>query len=175
MEIGSIFLLLAVLVLAALFVARPFFEGGRMVAVSVDEQALSALMAERDRLILALQELDFDHALNKIPAEDYPSMRADLMQKAATALRQLDVLQAKPMPTDAESRLEAVIAARRADSAQSTASAPLTGSTIDDDVEAMIAARKAARKEKSGGFCAKCGKAVLSSDLFCPNCGQSLR
>lgn len=173
MEIGSIFLLLAVLVLAALFVARPFFEGRRMTAVSTDEQTVYALMADRDRLILTLQELEFDHVLNKIPAEDYPTMRAELMQKAADVLRKLDVLQAKSASADAESRLEAVIAARRADAAQKAM--PAINPAIDDSIEALIAARKASRKEKSGGFCSKCGKAVLSTDLFCPNCGQSLR
>ena len=173
MEIGSIFLLLAVLVLAALFIARPFFEGRRMTAVSAEEQTRSALMADRDRLILTLQELEFDHVLNKIPDEDYPTMRADLMQKAADVLRKLDVLQAKSASADAESRLEAVIAARRADSAQKVS--PAINQDTDDSLEALIAARKATRKEKSGGFCSKCGKAVLSTDLFCPNCGQSLR
>jgi hypothetical protein len=175
MEIGSIFLLLAVLLLASLFVARPFFEGRRMTAVSADEQALSALMADRDRLILTLQELEFDHVLHKIPAEDYPTMRADLMQKAADVLRQLDAFQAKSAPTDAESRLEAVIAARRADAAPSARKSASIDPTTDDSIEAMIAARKASRKEKSGGFCAKCGKAILVTDHFCPNCGQSLR
>lgn len=173
MEIGSIFLLLAVLMLASLFVARPFFEGRRMTAVSAEDQTLSSLMADRDRLILTLQELEFDHVLHKIPAEDYPTMRADLMQKAADVLRKLDALQAKSASTDAESRLEAVIAARRADSAQKAI--PAINPVTDDSIEALIAARKATRKEKSGGFCAKCGKAVLSTDLFCPNCGQSLR
>ncbi|MBL1173273.1 MAG: zinc-ribbon domain-containing protein, partial [Chloroflexi bacterium] len=44
----------------------------------------------------------------------------------------------------------------------------------DDDVEALIAARRKARKEKSGGFCPRCGKPVLASDRFCPHCGKSI-
>ncbi len=165
-------MLLAVLILAALFVARPFLEGRQRQAVSADDQELSSLLAERDRLVTVLQELDFDHALHKIPAEDYPTMRADLMQKAASVLRRLDSYQAtRSTPADAESRLEAVIAARRADAPQNAASAP----EADDAIEALIATRKATRSEKSGGFCSKCGKPVLQSDLFCPHCGQPLR
>lgn len=173
MEIGSIFLLLAVLILAAFFVARPFIEERRMQTVSAQDQTHSALLAERERLILALQELDFDHVLHKIPAEDYPSMRAALIQKAADVLRQLDSFQeAEYAPDDAERRIEAAVAARRADAAaQSTRPDPET----DDAIESLIAARKAARREKSGGFCAKCGKPILHSDIFCSSCGQPLR
>lgn len=172
MEIGSIFLLLAVLILAAFFVARPFIEERRMQAVSSQDQAHSSLLAERERLILALQELDFDHVLHKIPAEDYPSMRAELMQKAANVLRQLDTFQdATSAPDDAETRIEAAVAARRADAAQSAR----PDSETDDAIEELIASRKAARREKSSGFCAKCGKPVLHSDIFCSSCGQPLR
>ena len=167
MEIGAILLLLAIFVLATLFVARPFLESRRMSAVSTEEQELSSLMAERDRLITTLQELDFDQTLGKIPADDYPTMRAELMQRAADVLRKLDALQAsRSTPADAESRLEAVIAARRADAAASP--------EADDAIEELIASRKAARKEKSAGFCPQCGKAILRSDRFCPHCGKPL-
>ena len=173
MEIGSILLLLAILLLAALFVARPFLENRRMLAVSAEEQELSSLMAERDRLITTLQELDFDQTLGKIPAEDYPAMRAELMQRAADVLRKLDAFQAaQSAPGDAESRIEAVIAARRADAAAKSVSPNLES---DDALEGLIASRKAARKEKSAGFCPKCGKAILRSDRFCPHCGQPIK
>ena len=173
MEIGSVLLLLAVFVLAAAFVARPFLENRRMAPVSADEQELSALMAERDRLITTLQELDFDQPLGKIPAEDYPAMRAELLQRAADVLRKLDAFQAaQSAPGDAESRIEAVIAARRADAAAQSASPSIES---DDALEEMIASRKAARKEKSAGFCPKCGKAILRSDRFCPHCGKPIK
>ena len=172
MELGSILLLLAILILTALFVARPFLENRRMLAVSAEEQELSSLMAERDRLITTLQELDFDQTLGKIPADDYPAMRAELMQQAASVLRKLDAFQAaQSAPTDAESRIEAVIAARRADAAAHSASPNLE---TDDMLEERIASRKAARKEKSAGFCSKCGKPVLRSDRFCPHCGLKI-
>jgi NADH pyrophosphatase NudC (nudix superfamily) len=161
MEIGAIFLLLAVIVLTILFVARPFWEHRRVTTVSNAERELSTLLAGRDRLITALQELDFDHTLGKIPSEDYPAMRADLLQRAADVLRKLDALQPQSTTArDAESRIEAVIAAQPAS---------------DDDVEALVASRKAGRKEKSAGFCPKCGKPVLRSDRFCPHCGKSIK
>jgi rubrerythrin len=174
MEIGAIFLLLAVILLVMLFVARPFIEQRRTTAVSSEEHELSSLMAERDRLITALQELDFDHTLGKIPSEDYPSTRAELLQHAAEVLRKLDAYPAfgqAAARSDAESRIEAVIAARRADAAVENSAE----SVSDDDLESLIAARKSGRKEKSAGFCPKCGKPMLHSDRFCPHCGKSIK
>jgi hypothetical protein len=173
MELGAIFLTFALTLLAAGFIARPFFERRKIGVVSAEEHELSSLLAERDRLITALQELDFDNTLGKIPAEDYPSQRAALMQKAADAIRRLDELQPRRISgKDAESRIEAVIASRRADAAINQ-QAPEAVS--DDDLEALISARRSERKEKSGGFCPKCGKPVLRTDKFCPSCGKSIR
>jgi NADH pyrophosphatase NudC (nudix superfamily) len=177
MDIGAIFLLFIVMIAAVLFVARPFIQNRRIQALSTDDQQLSALLAERDRLITALQELDFDHTLGKIPAEDYPATRAGLMQHAAEVLRKLDTFQAQfsGPADDAEDRIEAVIAVRRADAAVGkTASVVRDLSKSDDDLETLIASRKAARKEKSAGFCPQCGKAIQRSDRFCPHCGKRI-
>ncbi len=173
MDLGAVFLLLATLLLIGLFISSPFVDRHRMTVVSAEEQELSSLLAERDRLLSALQDLDFDHTLGKIPDNDYPRMRADLMQQAANVLRRLDTFQPQAASdADVESRIEAVIAARRVDAAaQHKDDAPLS----DDDFEALIAARRAAQKEKTGGFCPKCGKPVLRSDHFCPHCGNPIK
>ena len=171
MDIGAIFLLLSVCLLVGLFVARPFMER-RFVSSSGGDQALSSLLAERDRLISALQDLDFDFTLGKIPAQDYPAMRANLLQRASDVLRNLDALQPQTAGrADAESRVEAVIAARRVDAAIDNSK---SSTVSDDDIEELVAARRTARKEKSAGFCPKCGKPVLRSDRFCPSCGKSI-
>lgn len=173
MDIGAIFLLLSVVLLTGLFVARPFMERRRASIGGSDDPMLSSLLAERDRLISALQELDFDHALGKIPNQDYPAMRSNLLQRASDVLRQLDLLQPHMAAnSDAESRVEAVIAARRADAA---VTGPQKEEEIsDDDLEELVAARRAVRKDKSAGFCPKCGKPVLRSDRFCPSCGKPI-
>ena len=177
MELGAILLILALSLLVAFFVSQPFFERRAMKLVSPEEHQVSMLMAERDRLINALQELDFDHTLGKIPAEDYPLMRADLLRQAADALRRLDELtpassKAARKPVTAEEQVEAEVAARRTDAAISGQNAALA--TQDDDIEELIAARRAARKEKTAGFCSKCGKPLLKSDKFCPSCGNPI-
>src|SRR6266545_4879735 len=115
MELTAIFFSLAVLILVGMYLYAPFLER-RARGVTEEEHELSALMAERDRVINSLQELDFDFKLGKIPEEDYPTQRAGLLQKGADILRQIDSIAPQPVSTqDTESRLEKAIAARRAD------------------------------------------------------------
>src|SRR5215208_4894031 len=168
MELTAIFFSLAVLILVALYLYAPFMEK-RARRVTEEEHELSALMAERDRVINSLQELDFDFKLGKIPEEDYPAQRATLLQKGADILKKMDAL--APQATsaqDTEARLERAIAARRADASL------VTADVSDADLEAMISSRRKGRKNKSAGFCPKCGKPVMVTDRFCPSCGKSL-
>jgi NADH pyrophosphatase NudC (nudix superfamily) len=168
MELTAIFFSLAVLILVGMYLYAPFLER-RARNVTEEEHELSALMAERDRVINSLQELDFDFKLGKVPEEDYPAQRASLLQKGAEILRKIDTLAPQPVSTqDTEARLEKAIAARRADASVARAE------VSDDDVEAMIAARRKGRRDKSAGFCPRCGKPVMVTDRFCPACGKSL-
>lgn len=177
MELGAILLILALALLVSFFVAQPFLERRTVKLVSSDDHQVSSLLADRDRLITALQELDFDHTLGKIPAEDYPIMRAELLQHAADVLRRLDEFAPATgkgsRKVAAESRVEAAVAARRADAALGQ-SENVVPAANDDDIEELIAARRAARKEKTAGFCAQCGKPLMKSDKFCPACGKPI-
>jgi len=168
MEITAIFFTLAILILVAIYLYAPFMER-RARRVTEEEHELSTLMAERDRVINSLQELDFDFKLGKIPDEDYPTQRATLLQKGADILRRIDIIAPQITSSqDADARIEKAIAARRADA--SVVKAEIS----DDDLESMISARRKTRREKSSGFCPKCGKPVMVSDRFCPSCGKSL-
>lgn len=168
MEIAAILLTTGVTILVGLYLYAPLLERqGRR--VTAEEHELSSLLAERDRVVNSLQELDFDFKLGKIPEGEYPAQRAALLQRGADILRQIDSFSPQSASAqDTESRLEKAVAARRADA--SARQAPLT----DDDLESLIVSRRKARKSKSAGFCPKCGKPVLATDKFCPSCGKSL-
>src|SRR5919109_2262474 len=165
MELTAIFLSLAILIFVGMYLYSPFLER-RARSVTEEEHELSALMAERDRVINSLQELDFDFKLGKIPEEDYPVQRTSLLQKGADILRKIDSL--APNGTEAdrvtgpqgdvETRIERAIAARRADAA--LAKEEFT----DDDLESMISSRRKRRTKKSAGFCPRCGKPVMVTD-----------
>ena len=167
MDINALFFTLAILVLVGLYLYTPLVEG-RARHVTEEEHEVSTLLAERDRVLNSLQELDFDFKLGKIPSEDYPLQRANLLQKGADVLRALDEHTPANNQLDTEERIERAIAERRADLSQAKRG------PSDDDLESMIAARHRTRKEKSAGFCPNCGKPVMVSDRFCPACGKAL-
>ena len=74
----------------------------------------------------------------------------------------------------AEERLEAVVAERRADASVNAAPRHAAIPAGEDELEALVAARRKARQEKAGGFCPKCGKPVTKTDQFCSRCGAVL-
>ena len=166
MDIGSIFLLLALVILVTFFIIQPFFRRQPIVARPVSsKQPLLNLQAERDRVLQALQELDFDYSLGKVPEEDYPSQRSVLVQRGAEVLQKLDMLQPKPAARQGRDRLEDALAARRQELSQAASTPAASASTAvsqNENLEALISARRRARngaapREKSVGFCPQCG------------------
>jgi hypothetical protein len=154
MELQSVLFLLGIFLLVAAFVARPFTQSRRL--TRINDQTRSGLLAERERLLAILRELDFDYSLGKVPEEDYPVQRAELLQLGAEAMKKLDSQSAPPAP-------EAV-----------PPSTKRAAPTTDDEIEDLISKRRSSRREKTGGFCPECGKAILLSDRFCPSCGKTL-
>jgi hypothetical protein len=200
--IGSLFLVLALAMLVAVFLSQPFLRRQKWETSEVNSKAeaqehvRSSLMAEHDRILTALQELDFDNTLGKIPPEDYPVMRASLLKSGADVLRKLDAMEPaghtrgdglreiglQETTASAEERIEAVVAERRADSANMPAPARAKvaaggnghAAGKGDALEDLIASRKRQREEKTGGFCPRCGRTVQKSDKFCARCGSDL-
>ncbi len=173
MDLGAVLLLVALLLAVGLYLSAPLFGRPRR-AVAQETLETSSLMAERDRVIAALQELDFDFKLGKVPAEDYPVQRASLLERGADILRKLDALlpatrAALAGQVDPDARIERAAAAGRADAGS------IESLLADDRIESMLAARRAARRGKSAGFCPRCGKPTLVSDEFCSHCGKRLK
>jgi len=178
--VGSILILLALLLLVGLFITRPILEN-KGTAFSKDDHEISALLAERDRALNALQELDFDFTLGKIPVEDYPAQRALMLQYGVEVLRKLDTHQAQASVESAEDRLEKAIAGRRTDrdlgGSLAAPTQPEKSARIyapNDVLEEKIAERRRLRQEKAAGFCHHCGNPLQRSDQFCPRCGNRI-
>ena len=165
MQIVSIFFTLGILIFVGVFLYMPFLER-RARRVTEEEHETSTLLAERERVVNSLQELENDYQLGKVPEEDYPAQRANFLQRGADVLRKLDELVTSSTQVDTDTRIEHAIATRR----KKVSSKKLT----DDDIESLIASRRKGRKSKSAGFCPKCGKPVMATDRFCPACGKTL-
>jgi len=165
MDLGSILLILSVLVVVVGFVLQPVRER-KSVSVSQEEHKLSALLAERERILDALMELDFDHDLEKIPEEVYPLQRASLLDRGAEIIRQLDEFQTGDRVVGEDSIEEGIKDSR------GKATAP---DIENDSLEAMIAARKKVRKDvDEAKYCHNCGEPIEPDDQFCAGCGSAL-
>ncbi|MBE7534412.1 MAG: zinc ribbon domain-containing protein [Anaerolineales bacterium] len=149
MDIIAIFLTVAVLALVVIYLSAPF-RRGKGWRIGAEEHELSALLAEHERTLDSLQELDFDFRLGKIPEGEYPSQRANLLQKGADLLRQIDALHASHPHEAAKDTLD------------------------DAQIETLISKRRAELKNQLAGFCPHCGKPAQANDKFCSSCGKAL-
>lgn len=154
MEIGSVMIGMALLVVVAALVLRPVLQPRKTAELPVTE--IDALVARRDGVVAALRDLDFDYATEKITEEDFQTQRTVLMAEGVAVLKQLDALgvtspQATLKSDDLEKAIEQAVAARR-----SSARAP------------------AAVQTGAAKFCAQCGAVVRVGDKFCSNCGAAL-
>jgi hypothetical protein len=82
-------------VLAVLFVARPFLREPAPASDLLDEpgeleRRRLELVEERDRALLALKELEFDHRTGKTTDTDYRALVGPLRRRAAAALQALE-------------------------------------------------------------------------------------
>lgn len=127
MGLGSVLLILALLILVALFVARPLVEGENLDWRGDPER--STWLAERERVLDALLELDFDHQLDKVPDEVYAVQRQRLLAQGAEALKHLDALD---KGQTGQKSVEKALGKRKQ-----------AGKGKRDELEALIAAHKA--------------------------------
>ncbi len=111
MALGSLLLFFALLILVTLIVVRPLVEEPRDEPVLMDK--LSYWLAERERVLDALAELDTDWQLGKVPEEIYRVQRQQLVAKGARALKELETNKGKKREpkTEKGDELEKLISA----------------------------------------------------------------
>lgn len=101
MQITSLFVGLAILAAALVYVGRPFFEKPRRGAKTMGKAGQTQA---RESVLAALRDLDFDYRTGKISEEDYHPLRAQLLAETAQFM-QVDKRE--------EEQLEALIQSRR--------------------------------------------------------------
>ncbi len=164
----------------ALWLTRPWREARRAEVVSEAEQRLSVLLAEKESLMTALAELEVDYRAGKVAEEDYQEQRAMLMERAAAVLRELEALQARApeaVRRAAASQGGAPFEAAPETRAETPPAAPAPGENgrdAEDDIEALLRARRQVQKARYVGFCPSCGAALRVGHRYCPLCGAEV-
>ena len=163
MDLGSILVILALILVVGAIIARPLFEDrGR--DMGSREQKRSILLAEEEKVLATLQELDLDHAMGKVLSGDYQAQRAALVAQGAAVLKAIDEAEL----TGSLGRTEA--ARPMTGEARPAAAQPRSE---QDEIEAEIARRRRVKGSQSG-TCGQCGKPVVPGDQFCSHCGSPL-
>jgi len=80
MQISSLLIAVALLVIAVYFVSRPLLEKNKS---GVKAASKDAQPGQREAVLAALRDLDFDFKTGKISEEDYQPLRAQLIGEAA--------------------------------------------------------------------------------------------
>lgn len=145
MALESVLLGLALLILVALFLARPLLKPAPKPSSISDRR--QELERSKEAYLTEIRSLDFDYETGKVPAEVYGPQRAQLVRDAAVVFKELDELPVAG--DDVYSQIEAAIAARRQ--------------------------RMAPAGNGQVGFCSQCGQPIDAGDKFCAHCGQPLK
>lgn len=141
--IGSILLGLALLIIVALFLLRPFFNAPPQAKTLSRRQEL---LLQKEATLEAIRALDFDHDTGKLPDAEYEQQRTILMRDAAATLKALDEMPAGPADEDVYVQIEAAVS--------------------------LIREQRAASGGVPAHFCANCGQSLDANDKFCAHCGQ---
>ena len=110
------------------------------------------LVAERERLLHSIEELDLEFELKKISSKEHTRNRDILLTEAVKVLKELDNLP----KSSAKKR-------KKAASVQA-----------GDDLEKMISDRRNQLNNDISSKCSHCGENVDKGAQFCSQCGGAL-
>jgi predicted RNA-binding Zn-ribbon protein involved in translation (DUF1610 family) len=164
MDIGAIFVGLALLILSVPVVVKPFRQNQPKGTGPGQRQGQASftgddLKTQREQVLAALRDLDFDYQTGKIAEQDYTILRSELLAQAAQLIGTQE--------TEDEA-IENLIRARR--KALSEVQAPKCGQC---DRELSVDDRFCPGcGEPAGTACSKCGQTTTSEDSFCSKCGE---
>lgn len=94
MSIPGLISALVLLAVVGYIVLRPVFQRGEPEEVIAPPTALDELEAQRETVLAAIRELDFDYQTGKLTDEDYAARREALVAQGVAFLQEIDRLRA---------------------------------------------------------------------------------
>jgi hypothetical protein len=151
MSFASFLIVALIFILTGLFILRPFLVKSETKGRS-SSSLYDSLIAERERLLSAIEELELELDLKKISEKEYSRNRDLLLVEAAEVLKKIDKYQKKHKIKDVD----------------------ISTQTEEDDLERLIAERRKQLKTQRFRTCSNCEKEVGENDQFCSHCGEEL-
>lgn len=141
-----------IIILAAVgIVSWPLLKGtgSRNSAQMVEDSGVSELLAQKDNVLFAINELESDYETGSLSKNDYQELREKYEEKAVGLIKTVD-----------EMKIELGI---------------VETSPVDDEIEVEIARLRRARKTSGNrDSCSVCGAKIVADALFCSHCGTVL-
>jgi len=182
-----------VVALAVGYVFYPLFRppGRGLASLPGGDAQLADLLNERDAVLQALRDLDFDYRMGRLSDQDYQVLRARYAARGVTILQDLDAAAGLAGKKGAlEESIEAEVRRLRERPAREPGEEAVSlEEAIEEEVRRLRArpapapaparakpARKAtrAKAQQKGGRCPNCGQPYLPGDRFCAQCGAKL-
>jgi len=171
----EIIILLAIVILTAVFITLPFFKKSTEAEDPIERKSypieppslieLKKLNSERELLYTALNDIEFDYGLGKLSREDYDELKRDYKAKAVSVLKEIDEISKEVHAKGLEDELEKEITAIRK-------SKSLDENEIEGEI---LKARKQSIDKSKYLTCMNCGRRYGAEDLFCSKCGIGLK
>jgi predicted nucleic acid-binding Zn ribbon protein len=157
MQISSLIIGVTLLGIALYIIALPFRQkegkgAGKSKAAASNER-------QRDEVLLALRDLEFDFKTGKVTEEDYGPLHAQLLAEAAKYIE---------AEKEEDQQLETLIQSRR--KSTSSLKCESCGTPLEAGQKFCSKCGQAAKSVS----CPSCGKKIHAGDLFCSSCGTHI-
>ncbi|TFG49814.1 MAG: zinc-ribbon domain-containing protein [Anaerolineales bacterium] len=149
MTFSSLIIVLFIFILAGVIIIKPFLDTSNKFG-GTGSGVYDSLLAERERLLSSIEELDLDLELSKISPREHGESRDQLLSEAAEVLRKLD-----KNPQKGQAKKKTPLAARG-----------------EDDLDKLIKARRNELQAEKSKICVNCGKPLQEGAKFCSHCGR---
>lgn len=166
MDIGAILMGMALLALTIPMVVQPFRQSSPKRVEPDGHKGQGArngkdLEPQREQVLVALRDLDFDYQTGKVVEQDYTILRSELLAQAA------ELIQSQEAEDEA---IEKLIRARRKGlSKVEVGRCSQCGRKLSLDDRFCPGCG-----EPAGLACPQCGRSITLEDRFCSACGEQI-
>lgn len=129
---------------------------------------------QRQAILLAIRDLDFDYQAGKVAEGDYQTLRVSLVNEAAQLMQRQEREQADSIEALIQSRRQTRTPVSPAVKAQTTGSAKQLCHTCQAPLPAGAKFCARCGTPVSEATCPQCKQPLHTGDRFCPACGTTI-